>query len=182
MDFYEGRTEVQTTARGGARACSVQVPPAQGFQEFWACLGEALKGKPIPGTLSAQAGGAGVGAATLSLWSVAGSSLTARTACSFRATVSSRLCQELGFLHPSDCPHLLLLLTNEFGAGEKEIRLVFFSFSKLLARFHILPFSALAPFPHMPRWDASQSVSFNGGKGRAGSPCHSALAFYAGVQ
>lgn len=104
MDFDEGRTEVQTTARGQGRepAYSASVLPAQGLQALWVCLGEGLKGEHIPGTLSAQAEGAG--ASTLSLWPVARSAFTACTALSFHATMSSRLCQELGFLRGSDCP------------------------------------------------------------------------------
>ena len=64
--------------------------------------GKGLRRTHIPGKLSPQAGGAGFKAATLSPQPVAWSAFTAHAALSFRATVSSRLCQALGFLCWSD--------------------------------------------------------------------------------
>lgn len=100
---------------------------SRGFQEFWACLGEGLKRKRIPETLSTQAEGAGFGASMLCLWPLALPAFAACTALSFHATISSTMCQELGFLHWSNCPQPTL--AAEFGAGEKEVGIVFFSYS-----------------------------------------------------
>lgn len=86
-------------ARG--RACSAPMFAAWGFQKLWACVGEGLKGKSLPEPLSTQAGRARMEACPLPV------PVPAFTA--LRATLSSRTCWELGFLHPAGCPLTIAL-------------------------------------------------------------------------
>ena len=73
--------------------------------------------------------------------------------------------------------NLLLLLTNEFGAGEKESdRFSFPSGNCSLDNLFVLSqHCCLACVPKTASWDASQSVSFNGREGRAGSISNQSL-------
>lgn len=62
------------------------------------------------------------------------------------ATISSRMCQELGSLRHADCPQstfAVLLLTDELGAGEKEIGIIF------LVLFKIAPWVLYFLFLHL---------------------------------
>ena len=106
MDFYEGRTEVRMTARGGARPgdglALLQCFQPGDFRNPRPAWERAEKDAHPRKTLSPQAGGAGFKASMPSPQPVTWSAFTAHTAPSFRATVSSRLGQALGFLCGSD--------------------------------------------------------------------------------
>lgn len=96
------------------------------------------------------------------------------------ATFSSRTCQELGFLHPSDALQRLLLCCScclmSLELEKRTLGLFFFSFVRLCTRFYIFFLSTCRLAGYFSAWmpprHASQSAALTEAEGEAGPTQH----------